>query len=333
MEDNSVAIPTKPKRALTGSRPSGIPHIGNYLGAFKPALELAENHELFFFLADLHALNHSPSPEDLREQSISLAATMMALGLDTKQTVFYAQSLVPEVTELAWYLSCFAPYGMMGRAHSFKDAMAKNKEINTGVFCYPILMAADILLYDANVVPVGKDQKQHLEYARDFAIRINNKYPELLTIPEPIIEKDLGLVPGTDGEKMSSSVGNVISIFATPKQWKKQIMGIKTNSLGVDDKKDPEGCNVFKIYKLLANEQQTAELAEKYRSGGYGYGHAKLDLLKVVEEQFTDPSERYHQLIQNPADVKEALTKGSETARNLAREKLESIRSAMGLFR
>ncbi len=327
-----MAIPSRPKKALTGSRPSGVAHIGNYLGAFRPALELAKNHELFFFLADFHAMNHGPSPKELREQSISLAATMMALGLDTQNSVFYAQSLVPEVTELAWYLSCYAPYGMMTRAHSFKDAQTKSKEINTGVFNYPILMAADILLYDADVVPVGKDQKQHLEYARDFAIRLNNRHEGLFTVPEPLIGKEQGLVPGTDGEKMSSSKGNVISIFATAKQWKKQIMGITTDSLGVDEVKDPENCNVFRIYQLLASEALTAELAQKYRGGGFGYGHAKLELLELVKEKFTASSDRYHELLQKPQEVREALDEGSKKARKIAQDKLVQVRSALGLF-
>jgi tryptophanyl-tRNA synthetase len=303
------------------------------LGAFKPALGLAKSHELFFFLADFHALNHSPNPSELREHSISLAATMMALGLDTKNSVFYAQSMVPEVAELTWYLSCIAPYGMMARAHSFKDAQAKNKEINTGVFCYPILMAADILLYDADAVPVGRDQKQHLEYARDLAMRMNNRKEGLFTVPEPIIGDAVGIIPGVDGEKMSSSTGNVISIFATAKQWKKQVMSIVTDSLGVSDAKDPEACNVFKIYKLLATETQTTALAEKYLAGGFGYGHAKLELLSLVQETFTAASDRYHELMANPEQVRAALVEGSTTARTLAREKLEQVRSSLGLFK
>lgn len=323
----------KKTRILTGLQPSGSPHIGNYLGAILPAIELSSQHDLLLFLADFHILNNVQPGKENRENCLDLAATLIACGFDYEKHYFYSQSLVPEVTELTWILSCQAGYGLMGRAHSFKDKQAKGMEVNCGLFCYPILMAADILLYKATHVPVGKDQKQHLEIARDLATKFNNHYGEILVLPEPIISEEVGVIPGTDGEKMSKSKSNVISIFATDKQWKKQIMGIVTDSSGVDEKKDPDKCNVYSIYKLLASQDQANEMAENYRKGGYGYGHAKLALLDVVKDKFSEARERYFDLLQSPDTILDVLKTGSNRVRPIATETIAEIKDALGLFR
>ncbi len=322
----------KRKRVLTGSRPSGPVHIGNYFGALLPALELSKQGELFYFLADLHALNASQTSKELHENSLNMIATMMAMGLQPGQAVFYCQSGVPEVCELAWMLSCVAPLGMLMRAHTYKDAQAKNIEINMGVFNYPLLMAADILMFDADIVPVGKDQKQHLEMTRDFAQRFNNKYGDCLKLPDAYISEKVAIVPGLDGEKMSSSKGNVITLFASEKTWKKQVMAIQTDSLGVDDSKNPETCNVFKIYELFGTPEQVQELADKYKKGGYGYGHAKQDLLKLIVERFSAPSAVYFDLLSKPDDLRDILSKGSKIARQMATDKLNNLQNKVGLI-
>ena len=322
----------KRKRVLTGSRPSGPVHVGNYFGAFGPALKLAEKYELFFFLADLHALNSSPTSKELLENSLNMVATMLALGLEPDECVFYSQSGAPEVNELAWMLSCIAPYGFLTRAHSFKDAQAKNIDVNMGVFEYPLLMAADILLYDADIVPVGQDQKQHLEMTRDFATRFNNKYGNCLTVPEPLISEAVAVVPGTDGEKMSSSKGNVITLLSNEKQWKKQIMGIKTDSLGVDDPKNPDTCIIFKLFQLIANKPEVEVMHDKYVSGGYGYGHAKQDLLKAMVERFAEPSEKYFNYLNKPDELRDIIASGSKVARGMAIAKLNLLQQKVGLI-
>jgi tryptophanyl-tRNA synthetase len=320
------------QRVLTGLRTSGWPHLGNYFGAIKPAIDFQKQHELFLFIADLHALNSDDTPEKITDQSLDLAATLIASGLDLNKGCFYAQSGVPEVCELAWILGCQAPYGMMLRAHSFKDAQAKGIEVNMGVFNYPTLMAADILLYDATLVPVGQDQKQHLEMTRDIAQRFNSRYGQTFVVPEPVISENVAVVPGTDGEKMSKSKGNVVPVFATDKDWQKAIMSIKTDSKGVDESKDPEACNVFKLYKLVAaSDSDVATMAGKYRAGGYGYGHAKQDLLAAVKARFTPMRDSYDQLRKNPDQLRRLLVQGSDKARVVAEEKLVQVRKAVGL--
>lgn len=325
-------MPQTKQRVLTGSRPSGSPHFGNYLGAFKPAIDLQEKYELFFFLADYHALNENFSKQHMHDFSLDMTATMLACGLDPKQSLFFAQSAVPQTVELAWILGCQTPYGMMLRAHSFKDAQAKGKEVNMGLFDYPTLMSADILLYDAKVVPVGQDQKQHLEMARDVAQRFNNRYGEVLTLPDPLISDKLGLVPGTDGQKMSKSKGNVISIFATDKVWKQQIMSIVTDAAGLNDPKDPEACVVYKIYQLLASEAEAKVMAEKLRAGGYGYGHAKQDLLAKVVEIFGPKRDAYLKYLQNPDDLRQIIFDGSKRARAYAEQKMAQVQTAVGVL-
>jgi len=320
------------KRVLTGSRPSGSPHLGNYFGAYKPLIELQDKYDFFFFLADLHTLNADFGPAEMRQQSYDMIATLLAAGLDPTRGLVYAQSAVPEVCELAWILSCQAPYGMLTRAHAFKDAQAKGLDVNMGVFNYPVLMAADILLYDADVVPVGQDQKQHLEMARDFAQRFNNRYGELFILPEPLISEDVAVVPGLDGEKMSKSKNNVISIFATDKEWKKQVMAIVTGSASLEESKDPDTCNVFALYQLLATKDETAAMAAKYRAGGYGYGHAKLELLEKIKQTFGPMRDRYDELTRRPDDLRDIILQGSKTARRLASEKLEKVQQAVGVI-
>jgi len=322
----------KDPRVLTGSRTTGAPHLGNYFGAFKPAIDLQDKYELFLFLADFHALNERFTRQEMNSQSWEMIATLLACGLDPKRSLLYAQSLVPEVNELVWILACQAPYGMLLRAHSFKDAQAKGLEVNMGLFNYPILMAADILLYDANLVPVGKDQKQHLEMTSDFAQRFNNRYGEVLVIPEPLISDDVGLVPGIDGEKMSKSKGNHVPIFATDKVWEERVKSIVTDAKGLNDPKDPDSCNVFALYKLLATPEECAEVATKYRAGGYGYGHAKMALLAKLKEVFGPKREKFNELMKRPDDLRDIVTTGSRKARDVAVKKLSKIYDALGLI-
>jgi tryptophanyl-tRNA synthetase len=320
------------KRVLTGSRPSGSPHLGNYFGAYRPLIELQKAYDFFFFLADFHTLNADYTPAQLREYSYEMIATLLACGLDSAAGCIYAQSAVPEVNELAWILSCQAPYGMLLRAHSFKDALAKGQEVNMGVFNYPVLMAADILLYDADVVPVGQDQKQHLEMTRDFAQRFNNRYGDVLTVPEPLISAEVATVPGLDGEKMSKSKNNYVSIFASDKEWKKQVMAIVTGPASLAEPKDPDTCNVFALYKLLATREEAAAMAEKYRAGGYGYGHAKLELLAKIQQVFGPMRDRYDDWIKRPDDLRDLILGGAKTARRHAVAKLEQVQAAVGVI-
>ena len=320
------------KRILTGARPSGDPHLGNYLGAFKPLIELQESYERFFFLADFHALNAVTSPAVLQQNSYMLLASLLACGLDPNLGLVYAQSAVPEVAELSWILGCLAPYGMLTRAHSYKDAIAKGIEINMGVFNYPILMAADILLFDANIVPVGQDQKQHLEMARDLAQRFNFRYGDIFLLPEPLISDEVAVVPGTDGEKMSKSKANVISLFATDKIWKTQVMSIVTGSATLAEPKDPDQCHVFKIYSLLASKEEVDLLAEKYRGGNFGYGHAKVELLNKIKEKFSPMRDLYFESLKQKDVLREMIMEGSRRAREIACEKLENVHRNIGFL-
>jgi tryptophanyl-tRNA synthetase len=323
---------TRKKRVLTGTRPSGSPHLGNFFGAFRPMLDLQNQYDFFFFLADFHALNSDIAPAELRQNSYDMLATLLACGLDPAKGLIFAQSSVPEVSELAWIVGCQAPLGMLMRAHSYKDAVAKGLEVNMGVFNYPVLMAADILLYDADIVPVGQDQKQHLEMTRDLAQRFNNRYGDILTVPEPMISEEVAVVPGTDGQKMSKSKNNVVSIFATDKEWKKQIMAIVTDPATLEEPKTPDTCNVFALYKLVATPAETASLAAKYRAGNYGYGHAKLELLEKLKERFGPMRDRYFDLMKRPDDLRQVIVEGSRRARELARIKLDHVQAAVGVL-
>ena len=319
-------------RILTGVQSTGIPHLGNLLGAVLPAIELSKNkkNECFFFIADLHSLTQIKEAELLKKNTLLTAATWLACGLDTKRTVFYKQSDVSEVSELAWFLSCFFPYQRLTLAHSFKDKKNNLRDVNAGIFSYPLLMAADILLYDAEIVPVGKDQLQHLEMTRDVASRFNQKMGETLVLPNAKLEKNTHFVPGTDGAKMSKSKNNVINIFLPEKDLKKQIMSIKTDSTPVESPKDPEICNVFKIFKLIAPIKNISEMKEKYLKGGMGYGDAKKQLLDMILSKFRKEREKFNYYCSNPEEVNIALSKGAIKARKVSKEVLLRVRKNTG---
>lgn len=319
-------------RILTGVQSTGTPHLGNLLGAVLPAIEMAKKtkDDSFLFIADLHSLTQIKNGETLRENTFSTAATWLACGLDVEKTHFYKQSDVSEVTELNWYLNCYFPYQRLTLSHSFKDKSEDLKDVNTGLFTYPMLMAADILLYDAELVPVGKDQLQHLEITRDVASRFNHQMGETFVIPKAKLQENTQHIPGTDGQKMSKSKNNTINIFLPEKQLKKQIMGIKTDSTPLDEPKDPENCNVFKIYSLLASKEDIDDLRKLYLAGGMGYGHAKQQLLNLILKHFSAEREKYNYLHQNPDEVYLALAKGAEKARKVATEVLLRVRNKVG---
>lgn len=317
-------------RALTGIKPTASPHLGNLLGAIQPALSLQDQGEAYYFIADFHALTTLHDAEAMRRLVREVAATWLALGLDPARTVVWVQSDVPEVCELSWLLGCVMGHGVLERAHAYKAAVADGREINVGVFTYPVLMAADILLYDSRVVPVGKDQKQHVEIARDAAIAFNHRFGEVLVVPEPLIRDDVATVPGLDGRKMSKSYGNGIEIFLPPKALRKKIMSIVTDSKGVDDPKDPEGDHVFNLYKLFATPEQTADLARRYRAGGLGYGHAKQELFEVIDARIAPARARYEALLADPRELDGVLEAGADRARAVARATLDRARQACG---
>ncbi|TRO67332.1 tryptophan--tRNA ligase [Christiangramia sabulilitoris] len=319
-------------RILTGVQSTGTPHLGNLLGAIMPAIEMANQPEndSFIFIADMHSLTQIKDAETLRQNTYSVAATWLACGLDIERSVFYRQSDIPQVTELSWYLSCFFPYQRLTLAHSFKDKADRLEDVNSGLFSYPMLMAADILLYDAEIVPVGKDQLQHLEMTRDVASRFHAKMGEVFVIPEAKVQEETMYVPGTDGEKMSKSKGNTINIFQTDKKLRKQIMGIETDSTPLEEPKDPDTCNVFDLYKIMASKEQTAEMRKNYEAGNYGYGHAKQALFELVKEKFQQTREKYEYYINNLEEVDKALVKGAEKARIVADEVIKKVRSKSG---
>jgi tryptophanyl-tRNA synthetase len=319
-------------RILTGIQSTGVPHLGNILGAIMPAIEMAENpkNESFLFIADMHSLTQIKNGEELRNNTYATAATWLAFGLDIEKTVFYRQSDVPQVTELAWYLSCFFPYQRLTLAHSFKDKADRLEDVNSGLFSYPMLMAADILLYDAHIVPVGKDQSQHLEMTRDVASRFHAQFGETFVLPETKLQESTMYVPGTDGEKMSKSKGNTINIFQPDKKLRKQLMGIKTDSTPMEDPKDPTNDNVFALYKLLASQEQIEDMSANYLAGNYGYGHAKQDLYEVIIQKFEEPREKFDYYMNNLKEVDEALAIGAEKAKKVANGVLERVREKIG---
>ena len=320
-------------RILTGIQSSGRQHLGNLLGAILPAIKLANEgtNDSFLFIADLHSLTTVKDPAVRKENLYATAAAWLACGLDTNKTVFYAQSHVPQCTELTWYLNCFTPYPMLANAHSFKDKSDKLSDVNAGLFDYPVLMAADILLYDADLVPVGKDQRQHLEITRDIASAINRHAGlELLVVPEAQIDEQVMTVPGTDGQKMSKSYRNVVDVFLPEKELKKQIMGIVTDATPLEAPKDPEKCNVFQLFRLVATPEQTADLAQRYRAGGLGYGHAKTELLGVLLERFAEERLRFDALMADPATLDAALEVGARKAAAVADATLLRVRQALG---
>ena len=319
-------------RILTGVQSTGTPHLGNLLGAIIPAVEMANDpmNDSFLFIADMHSLTLIKNGDELRENTYSTAATWLAFGIDPSRTVFYRQSDIPEVSELMWYLLCFYPYQRLTLAHSFKDKADRLEDVNGGLFTYPILMAADILLYDAEIVPVGKDQLQHLEMTRDVASRFNNKMGETFVLPEEKIQEEMMLIPGTDGEKMSKSRDNFINIFLPDKQLRKQVMSIITDSKELDDVKDPESCNVFNIYRLVANEEEIEQMRKNYLAGGFGYGHAKQALFDCLITKYATQREKYTYLMNNKQEIDTALTQGAARARIVAAAVLKRVREKVG---
>ena len=319
-------------RVLTGIQSTGTPHLGNLLGAILPALEMAKDtqNDSFLFIADLHSLTQVKDGALLRRNTYEVAATWLAFGLDYERVTFYRQSDVAQTAELAWYLECFFPYQRLTLAHSFKDKADRLEDVNTGLFTYPMLMAADILLYDAEIVPVGKDQLQHLEFARDVAGRFNYQMGETFVLPKESIREDIMIIPGTDGEKMSKSRRNYINIFLSDKELKKQIMSIQTDSTPLEAPKDPDNCNVFALYKLLATEAQTAQMAANYRGGNYGFGHAKTALYELILEKFAQPREKFAYYMDHLSQVDEILREGAEKASQVAKQTLQRVREKLG---
>ncbi len=319
-------------RVLTGVQSTGTPHLGNLLGAIIPAIEMANNpeNEAFMFIADMHSLTQIKEGDVLKSNTYSTAATWLAFGIDPSKTVFYRQSDVPEVTELMWHLLCFFPYQRLTLAHGFKDKSDRLADVNAGLFTYPILMAADILLYDAEIVPVGKDQLQHLEMTRDVAARFNHKMGETFVLPQDKIQEDTMLIPGTDGEKMSKSRNNFINLFLPEKELKKQILSIVSDSKDLDDSKDPDTCHIFALYKLLASESEIATMRENYIKGGYGYGHAKIALYELILSKFEKERNKYNELMADKTQIDAALAIGAEKARKVAQEVLKRVRKSIG---
>jgi len=319
-------------RILTGIQSTGTPHLGNILGAILPAISLANSveNESYLFIADMHSLTQIKDGATLRANTFSTAATWLAFGLDVDKTVFYRQSDVPEVTELSWYLSCLFPYQRLTLAHSFKDKADRLEDVNAGLFTYPMLMAADILLYDAEQVPVGKDQLQHLEMTRDVAQRFHNKYGETFVLPEATVNESTMYIPGTDGQKMSKSKGNLIDIFAPERELKKQVMGILSDSKSLEEPKDPLTDTTFALYKCLAPQDQIEAMSANYLAGSYGYGHAKKALLELILQTFQEPREKYEYLHAHPQEVEDALQQGAEKARKTAQAVLQRVREKVG---
>ena len=319
-------------RVLSGIQPSGKLHIGNFFGAMRQHLKLQDDNEGFYFIADYHALTSSPVPQQLRKNTIDVALDYLALGLNPQKTVFWRQSDVPEVTEFAWILSCITPMGLLQRCVSFKDKVAQGLLPNHGLFAYPILQAADILIFNSDIVPVGADQKQHIEITRDIAIKFNSTYGDLLTLPKDHILESVAVVPGIDGRKMSKSYDNAIGIFETEKQLKKKVMSIVTDSTPVEEPKDPDKCNVFALLKLVASTDELAEWNAKYRNGGTGYGAAKKRLLELITEYFAQYREKRAELEKNPDYVHKVLEDGAARAGAIARETIDKVKKAVGLL-
>ena len=322
------------KRILTGIQPSGILHIGNYFGAMRSAIELQNQNpgNTFLFIADLHSLTVNPDPADLRMRIQRLALDFLACGLDPEKTAFFRQSDIQGVCELSWILNTITNLGMLERAHSYKDKVAKGFVPNNGLFSYPVLMAADILIYKSDLVPVGKDQKQHLEITRDLAIRFNQMYKkDVFTIPEPIISESVAVVPGTDGQKMSKSYNNTIELFGEEKAIRKKIMSIPTDSTPMEAPKDPDKCNIFALYKLFSTQEQIDALAAKYRAGNFGYGHAKQALFEAYMEFFAPMRKRREELLKDPGYIEDVLKKGAERANAVAAVTMDKVRRTVGL--
>lgn len=319
-------------RILTGIQSTGTPHLGNILGAIRPAIEMSmdNDNDSFLFIADMHSLTQIKDAELLKQNTYSTAAAWLAFGLDIEKTVFYRQSDVPQVTELTWYLSCFFPYQRLKLAHSFKDKADRLDDVNSGLFTYPMLMAADILLYDAEIIPVGKDQEQHIEITRDVASRFHAKMGETFVLPKADIQESTMLIPGTDGEKMSKSKGNIIDIFLPEKELRKQIMSIKTDSTPLEEPKDWANCNCFSIYKLLASKSDIEVMKTNYEKGGYGYGHAKQELFQLILNRFKAQRDLYTYYMSNVDAIDKALLKGANKATAIADQVLNRVKAKLG---
>ena len=324
----------KMSRILTGIQSTGTPHLGNLLGAILPAIQMAKNpdNESFLFIADLHSITQIKNGAELRQNTYSVAAAWLACGLDTNRVVFYRQSDVPQTAELSWYLSCFFPFQRLTLAHSFKDKADRLDDVNAGLFSYPMLMAADILLYDVNFVPVGKDQLQHLEISRDVASKFNRQLGETFVLPDAKIEKNSMIVPGTDGQKMSKSRNNYINIFTDDKSLRKQIMSIETDSTPLEEPKNPETCNVFALYKLIASENEIEDMKNKYMAGNYGYGHAKQAFFELLIEKFAKERTRYNHYMSHLEEVDALLFEGAQKAQQVANEVLHRVRIKLGFL-
>jgi len=321
-------------RVLTGVQSTGTPHLGNLLGAIIPAIEMSNNpaNDAYLFIADMHSITQIKDAKVLRENTYSTAAVWLAFGLDVDKTVFYRQSDIPQVTELSWYLNCFFPFKRLELAHSFKDKADRLDDVNGGLFTYPMLMAADILLYDAEVVPVGKDQMQHLEMTRDVASRFHAQLGETFVLPQAKVQEETMYVPGTDGVKMSKSKGNIINLFLPDKQLRKQVMKIATDSTPLEDPKNPDTCNLFALYKLVASDTQVTEMRANYENGGYGYGHAKQAFFEVLIEKFAKERASYNYYMDNLSEIDKALSVGADKASSIAGEVLKRVRERLGFM-
>jgi len=322
----------KSKRILTGVQSTGIPHLGNILGAIIPAINFSKNNdvETYLFIADFHSLTQIKDSELLKQNTLYTASAWLACGLDPSKAIFYRQSDVPQVTELSWYLSCFFPYNRLTLAHSFKDKKDRLDDVNSGLFNYPMLMAADILLYDADIVPVGKDQLQHLEITRSVANRFHNTFGETFVLPKEYLQQESQLITGTDGEKMSKSKNNVINIFGSESELKKQIQSIETDSSSLESPKDWKKCNLFNLYKLIADEDQIETMKTNYEAGGYGYGHAKKDFLELILKKYSAERNTFNHYISNPNEVEAILKLGASKAMITAEKVLNRVRKKLG---
>ena len=322
----------KSKRILTGVQSTGIPHLGNILGAIIPAINFSNNNdvETYLFIADFHSLTQIKDSELLKQNTLYTASAWLACGLDPSKAIFYRQSDVPQVTELSWYLSCFFPYNRLTLAHSFKDKKDRLDDVNSGLFNYPMLMAADILLYDADIVPVGKDQLQHLEITRSVANRFHNTFGETFVLPKEYLQQESQLITGTDGEKMSKSKNNVINIFSSESELKKQIQSIETDSSSLESPKDWKKCNLFNLYKLIADEDQIETMKTNYEAGGYGYGHAKKDFLELILKKYSAERNTFNHYISNPNEVEAILKMGASKAMITAEKVLNRVRKKLG---
>jgi tryptophanyl-tRNA synthetase len=319
-----------PVRSLSGIQPSGAIHIGNYFGAVKQYIALQERHEGYYFIANYHALTTIRDAETMRGNCLALAMDFLALGLDPKRSVLFLQSDVPEVFELTWILSTVTPMGLLERCHAYKEKVAEGLPSDHGLFAYPVLMAADILIYHSDIVPVGNDQKQHVEVTRDIALKLNNTFGEVLKLPEPLILEEVAVVPGLDGRKMSKSYGNTILVFEDPTEVRSKVMRIKTDSTPVEDPKDPEACNVFALYRLFATPEQREAMAQRYRKGGVGYGEVKQQVAGLIAEYFAEARARRAELAKSPDYVRDVLREGGRRARAEARRTLDDVRAAVG---